>query len=139
MGFTAQQTLDYLQSLYEKKLATYPRTDSRYRTSDMAGSLPMLVNTTTKAMPFAEKMPIRCNSAQVIDDSKVSDHHVIIPTQGIRETDFSALPAGELALLHLISARLLCAVGSPCLCRNICCGTGSWRPWHHRTESHRPS
>ena len=113
LGFTAQQTLDYLQSLYEKKLATYPRTDSRYLTSDMAGNLPVLVNTTVKAMPFAEKLTIRCNPAQVIDDSKVSDHHAIIPTQGIRETDLSALPAGELALLQLISARLLCAVGQP--------------------------
>lgn len=113
LGFTAQQTLDYLQSLYEKKLATYPRTDSRYLTSDMAGNLPVLVNTTVKAMPFAEKLTIRCNSAQVIDDSKVSDHHAIIPTQSIRETDLSALPAGELALLQLISARLLCAVGQP--------------------------
>ncbi len=113
LGFTAQQTLDYLQSLYEKKLATYPRTDSRYLTSDMAGSLPLLVNTTAKAMPFAEKLTIRCNPAQVIDDSKVSDHHAIIPTQSIRETDLSALPAGELALLQLISARLLCAVGQP--------------------------
>ena len=111
LGFTAQQTLDYLQSLYEKKLATYPRTDSRYLTSDMAGSLPMLVNTTAEAMPFAEKLTIRCNSAQVIDDSKVSDHHAIIPTQSIRGTDLSVLPAGELALLQLISARLLCAVG----------------------------
>ena len=113
LGFTAQQTLDYLQSLYEKKLATYPRTDSRYLTSDMAGNLPVLVNTAAKAMPFAEKLTIRCNFAQVIDDSKVSDHHAIIPTQGIRETDLSALPAGELALLQLICARLLCAVGQP--------------------------
>ena len=113
LGFTAQQTLDYLQSLYEKKLATYPRTDSRYLTSDMAGNLPVLVSTTAKAMPFAEKLTIRCNFAQVIDDSKVSDHHAIIPTQGIRETDLSALPAGELALLQLICARLLCAVGQP--------------------------
>lgn len=113
LGFTAQQTLDYLQSLYEKKLATYPRTDSRYLTSDMAGSLPVLVNTTAKAMPFADKLTIRCNPAQVIDDSKVSDHHAIIPTQRIRETDLSALPAGELALLQLICARLLCAVGQP--------------------------
>ena len=113
VGVTAQPTLDYLLSLYEKKLATYPRTDSRYLTSDMAGSLPMLVNNTAETMPFAEKLTIRCNSAQVVDDSKVSDHHAIIPTQGIRETDLSALPAGELALLQLISARLLCAVGQP--------------------------
>ena len=53
LGFTAQQTLDYLQNLYEKKLCTYPRTDSRYLTSDMAASLPELVRLTANAMPFA--------------------------------------------------------------------------------------
>ncbi|MGN0981686.1 MAG: DNA topoisomerase 3 [Candidatus Limivicinus sp.] len=113
LGFTAQQTLDYLQSLYEKKLATYPRTDSRYLTSDMAEGLPALVTTVAKAMPFAGKLTIHCNPAQVIDNSKVSDHHAIIPTQAIREADLASLPAGELALLKLICARLLCAVEQP--------------------------
>lgn len=110
LGFTAQQTLDYLQSLYEKKLTTYPRTDSRYLTSDMADSLPVLVNVAATAMPFASGVPISCNSGQVINDSKVSDHHAIIPTQGIKDADLSSLPAGERSLLHLIAARLLCAV-----------------------------
>ena len=113
LGFTAQQTLDYLQSLYEKKLATYPRTDSRYLTSDMAESLPVLVNTVAKSMPFATGAAVRCHADQVINDSKVSDHHAIIPTQAIREADLSGLPAGELSLLQLIAARLLCAVGQP--------------------------
>ena len=113
LGFTAQQTLDYLQSLYEKKLTTYPRTDSRYLTSDMAESLPVLVNVTAKAMPFAAGVPISCDPGQVINDSKVSDHHAIIPTKGIRETDLASLPAGERSLLSLIAARLLCAVGQP--------------------------
>lgn len=113
LGFTAQQTLDYLQSLYEKKLATYPRTDSRYLTSDMAGSLPVLVNAIAKAMPFAGGVAVRCNPAQVINDAKVSDHHAIIPTQGVKDADLSGLPAGERSLLHLIAARLLCAVGQP--------------------------
>nr|WP_302975072.1 type IA DNA topoisomerase [Enterocloster clostridioformis] len=113
LGFTAQQTLDYLQSLYEKKLTTYPRTDSRYLTSDMADSLPVLVNVAATAMPFASGVPISCNSGQVINDSKVSDHHAIIPTQGIKDADLSSLPAGERSLLHLIAARLLCAVGQP--------------------------
>lgn len=113
LGFTAQQTLDYLQSLYEKKLATYPRTDSRYLTSDMAGSLPVLVNAIAKAMPFAGGMAVHCNPVQVINDAKVSDHHAIIPTQGVKDTDLAGLPAGERSLLHLIAARLLCAVGQP--------------------------
>lgn len=113
LGFTAQQTLDYLQSLYEKKLATYPRTDSRYLTSDMAGSLPVLVNAIAKTMPFVSGVAVRCNPAQVIDDAKVSDHHAIIPTQGVKDADLSGLPAGERSLLHLIAARLLCAVGQP--------------------------
>lgn len=113
LGFTAQQTLDYLQSLYEKKLATYPRTDSRYLTSDMAGSLPVLVNAIAKAMPFVSGVAVRCNPAQVINDAKVSDHHAIIPTQGVKDTDLAGLPAGERSLLHLIAARLLCAVGQP--------------------------
>ena len=113
LGFTAQQTLDYLQSLYEKKLATYPRTDSRYLTSDMAQSLPVLVNTVAKAMPFATGVAVRCNPAQVINDAKVSDHHAIIPTQGVKDADLSGLPAGERSLLSLIAARLLCAVGQP--------------------------
>ena len=113
LGFTAQQTLDYLQSLYEKKLTTYPRTDSRYLTSDMAGSLPVLVNVTAKAMPFAAGVPISCNADQVVNDSKVSDHHAIIPTKGIKDTDLASLPAGERSLLSLIAARLLCAVGQP--------------------------
>ncbi len=113
LGFTAQQTLDYLQSLYEKKLATYPRTDSRYLTSDMAQSLPVLVNTVAKAMPFASGVAVYCNPAQVINDAKVSDHHAIIPTQGVKDADLSSLPAGERSLLSLIAARLLCAVGQP--------------------------
>lgn len=113
LGFTAQQTLDYLQALYEKKLATYPRTDSRYLTSDMAGSLPVLVNAIANAMPFVSGAAVRCNPAQVIDDAKVSDHHAIIPTQGVKDADLSGLPAGERSLLHLIAVRLLCAVGQP--------------------------
>lgn len=113
LGFTAQQTLDYLQSLYEKKLATYPRTDSRYLTSDMAESLPVLVNTVAKAMPFASGVAVRCNPAQVINDAKVSDHHAIIPTQSVKDADLDSLPAGERSLLSLIAARLMCAVGQP--------------------------
>lgn len=113
LGFTAQQTLDYLQNLYEKKLCTYPRTDSRYLTSDMADSLPVLVNATAKAMPCAKGIAIRANAAQVVNDKKVSDHHAVIPTQNIHTADLAALPVGERAVLELVALRLLCAVGQP--------------------------
>ena len=110
LGFTAQQTLDYLQNLYEKKLCTYPRTDSRYLTSDMAASLPELVQLTAGAMPFSNGMEIACNAAQIVNDKKVTDHHAVIPTRNIREADLSALPVGERAILELVALRLLCAV-----------------------------
>ena len=113
LGFTAQQTLDYLQNLYEKKLCTYPRTDSRYLTSDMAEGLPVLVNLVANAMPFRKGIAISCDAAAVINDKKVTDHHAVIPTRNIREADLSALSVGEKAVLELVALRLLCAVAPP--------------------------
>lgn len=113
LGYTAQQTLDYLQNLYEKKLCTYPRTDSRYLTSDMAEGLPVLVNLVANAMPFRKGIAISCDTAAVINDKKVTDHHAVIPTRNIREADLSALPVGERAILELVALRLLCAVAPP--------------------------
>ena len=113
LGYTAQQTLDYLQNLYEKKLCTYPRTDSRYLTSDMAEGLPVLVNLVANAMPFRKGIAISCDAAAVIHDKKVTDHHAVIPTRNIREADLSALPVGERAILELVALRLLCAVAPP--------------------------
>ncbi len=113
LGFTAQQTLDYLQNLYEKKLCTYPRTDSRYLTSDMAEGLPVLVNLTANAMPFRKGIAIVCNPEAVINDKKVTDHHAVIPTRNLRDADVSALPVGEKVVLELVAARLLCAVAEP--------------------------
>ena len=113
LGYTAQQTLDYLQNLYEKKLCTYPRTDSRYLTSDMAEGLPVLVNLVANAMPFRKGIAISCDAAAVINDKKVTDHHAIIPTRNIQEADLSALPVGERAVLELVALRLLCAVAEP--------------------------
>ena len=113
LGFTAQQTLDYLQNLYEKKLCTYPRTDSRYLTSDMAEGLPVLVNLVANAMPFRKGIAISCDAAAVINDKKVTDHHAVIPTRSIREANLSALPVGERAILELVALRLLCAVAPP--------------------------
>ena len=111
LGFTAQQTLDYAQSLYEKRLITYPRTDSRFLTEDMAASLPGLVTDTGKA--FAVEEPIPIHVQQVINGSKVTDHHALLPTKSMANADLAALPAGERNVLRLISARLLCAVGEP--------------------------
>ena len=111
LGFTAQQTLDYAQSLYEKRLITYPRTDSRFLTEDMAASLPGLVTDTGRA--FAEEEPFPIHVQQVINGSKVTDHHALLPTKSMANADLAALSAGERNVLRLIAARLLCAVGEP--------------------------
>ena len=111
LGFTAQQTLDYAQSLYEKRLITYPRTDSRFLTEDMAACIPGLVTDTGKAFALEEPLPIRVQ--QVINGSKVTDHHALLPTKSMATADLAALPAGERNVLRLIAARLLCAVGEP--------------------------
>ena len=111
LGFTAQQTLDYAQSLYEKRLITYPRTDSRFLTEDMAASLPGLVTATGEA--FAVEEPIPIHVQQVINGSKVPDHHALLPTKSMARADLAALPAGERNILRLIAARLPCAVGEP--------------------------
>ena len=111
LGFTAQQTLNYAQSLYEKKLITYPRTDSRFLTEDMAASLPGLMSAAAGAFDVHEAVPV--HAEQAINNSKVSDHHALLPTASVAQVDFSALPAGELSILRLITVRLLCAVGEP--------------------------
>ena len=125
LGFTAQQTLNYAQSLYEKKLITYPRTDSRFLTEDMAASLPGLVSAVAGAFSVGEAVPV--HAEQVINNSKVSDHHALLPTASMVQADFSALPAGELSVLRLIATRLLCAMGEPHRCAEtvlttICAG-----------------
>ena len=109
LGYSAQQTLDYAQSLYEKKLITYPRTDSRFLTEDMAVPLPGLVTESARAFDVEDDVPIHVQ--QVIDGSKVTNHHALLPTASMAKADLSALPAGELSILRLISVRLFCAVG----------------------------
>ena len=109
-GYTAQQTLDYIQLLYEKKLATYPRTDSRYLTEDMAGHLPALCRSVAAAFPFASGFDGAVEAAQVVCNAKVSDHHAIIPTKEAAKANLEELPTGERNILSLIAARLLCAV-----------------------------
>ena len=111
LGFTAQQTLNYAQSLYEKRLITYPRTDSRFLTEDMAESLPGLASGTAAIFGAEEKLLVHVQ--QVINGSKVTDHHALLPTASVARADLAALPAGEMSILRLIAARLLCAVGEP--------------------------
>lgn len=109
-GFTAQQTLDYAQQLYEKKLITYPRTDSKYLTHDMAEILPLLVQGVSARMPCMTGLDLPVHAPHVIRDEKVSDHHAIIPTRSMLRAELDGLPAGEADILNLIAARLICAV-----------------------------
>ena len=110
LGFTAQQTLDYLQSLYEKKLCTYPRTDSRFLTDDMEPNVSMIADI---AAQICGASISAVNAAQVCDSRKVSDHHAVVPTESAGEQDISSLPAGERAVLKLIARQVLMAVSNP--------------------------
>ena len=108
LGYTAQQTLDYLQALYEKKLCTYPRTDSRYLTDDMETSVPEYV--TAAAAVLNTDAPAAIHAAQVCNSKKVSDHHAVIPTVSAGRADLDALPLGEREILKLAARGLLRAV-----------------------------
>ena len=110
LGYTAQQTLDYLQSLYEKKLCTYPRTDSRYLTDDMEDGVGALVSWAAGILG-AEVADVFVK--QVCNSEKVSDHHAIVPTKESGETDLGVLPAGEREVLRLIARQLIMAVSEP--------------------------
>ena len=126
LGFTAQQTLDYTQSLYEKKLVTYPRTDSRFLTEDMEEMIPGIAEKMAEKFGYTKNLPI--HPKQVINNSKVSDHHAIIPTANVADAEFRELPAGEQKVLSLITARLLSALGGPAVRNEVdveftCAGT----------------
>jgi DNA topoisomerase-3 len=108
-GYTAKQTLDLAQSLYEKKLLTYPRTDSRYLTHDMEAGVPSLV--AIAAALIGADGDLSVNAGAVVNDAKVSDHHAIIITAAASETDPAVLPETERNILMLTAARLICAVG----------------------------
>ena len=110
LGFTAQQTLDYLQSLYEKKLCTYPRTDSRFLTDDMEANVAGIADI---AAGICGTSVFSANAAQVCNSKKVSDHHAAIPTESARKQDVSALPAGEREILKLVARQVLMAVSEP--------------------------
>ncbi len=126
LGFTAQQTLDYTQSLYEKKLVTYPRTDSRFLTEDMESMIPNLAEKMAEKFGYTKNLPV--HPKQIINNSKVSDHHAIIPTVNVADTAFGELPSGEQKILSLITARLLSALGDPAVRNEVdveftCAGT----------------
>ena len=112
-GFTAQQTLDLAQSLYEKQLITYPRTDSQYLTHDAEGKLHKLATSFYASLPFISGLRIQVNPSQVINDAKVSDHHAIIPTWKAAGAN-EKLPEHERILLTLIIVRMICALSPPC-------------------------
>ena len=114
LGYTAQQTLDYLQSLYERKLCTYPRTDSRYLTDDMESGVNALA--LCCAGICGTEPPAAVCSGQVCSSKNVSDHHAVVPTMAAGETDLEALPAGEREILRLVSRQVLMAVSAPFVC-----------------------
>lgn len=118
-GYTAKQTLDYAQSLYEKKLITYPRTDSRYLTEDMAETISAVIRLGVKIQPFDKAVPgFAANISDMFNNSKVSDHHAIIPTVQIETADTAELPNGELNILKLIICRLISAAAEPYVYEN---------------------
>ena len=110
-GFTAQQTLDLVQSLYEKQLLTYPRTDSQFITEDMQDTAKRVINIVCRTLPLFSGVTVAPNIGRITDNAKVTDHHAIIPTVQLEKADISALPATERQILELVSMRLLCAVG----------------------------
>ena len=112
LGYTAQQTLDYTQSLYEKKLVSYPRTDSRYLTEDMEETIPGILAKVQKIV--GKEVAGEQNIKSVINGKKVTDHHAIIPTASVDKANLEELPAGELEILKLIATRLLEAVSESC-------------------------
>ena len=109
-GFTAKQTLDYAQGLYEKKLLTYPRTDSQFLTDDMLPTVESLVSGLWVLVPFASGLNISPQFDRILNSKKVSDHHAIIPTAEFVKQGFGGLAESERKLLSLICCKLLCAV-----------------------------
>lgn len=118
LGYSAQETLNYLQALYDKKLATYPRTDSRYLTTDMVDSTRELVDHLLKSglLPALLTDRYQLDAAdvqQVVNDAKVSDHHAVLPTSNVTTAALKDLPTGEKKILLMIIYRLLAAIYTP--------------------------
>ena len=112
-GYTAKQTLDYAQSLYEKKLLTYPRTDSRHLTGDMAETASVVLHLAARVPPFDACLEFFPDVAALVNDKEVSDHHALIPTLELEKADVPAPPVGERNILLLVCCKLLCAAAEP--------------------------
>ena len=112
-GFTAKQTLDYAQQLYEKKLLTYPRTDSQYLTEDMGQTAQHLVSDLLGLLPFAQGLDLTPEVGRVLNSKKVSDHHAILPTAEFVKQGFTGLAESECKLMNLVCSKLLCAIAAP--------------------------
>ena len=112
-GYTAKQTLDYAQSLYEKKLLTYPRTDSRYLTVDMTETASVVLHLAARVPPFDACPEFFPDVAALVNDKEVSDHHALIPTLELEKADVPGLPVGERNILLLVCCKLLCAAAEP--------------------------
>ena len=112
-GYTAKQTLDLAQTLYEKRLLTYPRTDSAFLTDDMGDTAAKTVTMLSEKLPFMEGAAFTPDVSRTLDSSKVSDHHAIIPTMELAKTDLAALPESERNILTLTGARLVFAAAEP--------------------------
>lgn len=112
-GFTAKQTLDYAQQLYEKKLLTYPRTDSQYLTEDMGQTVQHLVSDLLGLLPFAQGLALTAEVGRVLNSKKVSDHHAILPTSEFVKQDFTGLAESKCKLMNLVCSKLLCAIAAP--------------------------
>ena len=112
-GFTAKQTLDYAQQLYEKKLLTYPRTDSQYLTEDMGQTAQHLVSDLLGLLPFAQGLDLTPEVGRILNSKKVSDHHAIIPTSEFVKQGFTGLAESECKLMNLVCSKLLCAIAAP--------------------------
>ena len=112
-GYTAKQTLDLAQALYEKRLLTYPRTDSSFLTDDMGGTAAGIIALLCEKLPFMAGADFTPEVAKVTDSKKVSDHHAIIPTMELAKADPDALPESERNILTLAGARLLLATAEP--------------------------
>ena len=112
-GYTAKQTLDLAQTLYEKKLLTYPRTDSAFLTDDMGETATGIIALLCGKLPFMAGISFTPEVSRVLNSKKVSDHHAIIPTMELAKTDLSGLPETERNILTLAGARLLMAAAEP--------------------------
>ena len=112
-GYTAKQTLDYAQSLYEKKLLTYPRTDSRYLTGDMAETASVVLHLAARVPPFDACPEFFPDVLALVNNKEISDHHALIPTLELEKADVPGLPVGERNILLLVCCKLLCAAAEP--------------------------